>query len=734
MNWQELEAKVRKIAESHWRTPANPETIAGVKCDAVLRPSPDEIIAIEITQERNLAKLRTDLAKLATIRSAMVPEGIVVRCYFISAHEVSSLRASGQAQKVEVLELREFREKFVGKGAYEFQRKKLEFGSALDPETNKSDENKFVETGYPDRSSSKVYQVDDIAAELAAGRKIILLGEFGTGKSRCAREVFDRVSSADILFPTLAINLREHWGHLKSDIIVRSHLSSLGLSDLEDRVVRLSLGGHLSFILDGFDEIGSQSWSGEPERLKEIRRRSLVGVRDLVSKVGEKGILISGRDHYFSNDAEMFICLGLPETTLVLRCPDEFTESQAEDYLKKNTGLEEFPVWSPRKPLICQLFAKLDRKQMHELIDNSDGDVGFFESTFDAICARETRIHPSIDGTVLRGVLLGIASTGRSKNEVQEEITPSEINEVFTKVSGFSPLDEAATILQRLPYLGRVSSGSGNRRFIDDYAKSGLCGIALAEAFAVSDKRVAAARYAKPLGSFGAKFLGAKHLIGPDSIKYVKLCTAHGNTQIAADYLCSLVEVSTGQLDMSGIDVLNATIDQLHLTDLEVTGLNMHSTFVEVLQLDGTTFSKSLIKDSVFQHVAGISDASRLPDCFEKSCEFGEFSSVENVARISELPLSNGQKTLVAIIRKLFFQPGRGRMEEALLRGTSSYWDSTAAEAVVRYMLNNGIIIESQGRHGALYIPDRKHTRRMGRIRSLLGNCNDDLWSLVSQS
>lgn len=730
MNWQELEDKVRKIAESHWRTPANPETLAGVKCDAVLRPSQDEIIAIEITQERNLAKLRIDLAKLATIKSAFVPEGIVVRSYFVSAHEVSSLRASGQAQKVEVLDLREFREKFVGKEAYEFQRRKVEFGSALDPETNKGDEGKFVETGYRDRTSSRTYEVEDIAKEIASGRKIILLGEFGTGKSRCAKEVYEKISGENILFPTLAINLRDHWGHQKSDIIIRSHLSSLGLSDLEDRVVRLCLGGHISLILDGFDEIGSQSWSGEPERLKEIRRRSLVGVRDIVSKVGESGLLISGRDHYFSNDDEMFSCLGLPETTLVLRCPEEFTESQAEDYLKKNTGLEEFPDWSPRKPLICQLFAKLDRNEMRRLIDNSEGEVGFFENTFDAICARETRIHPSIDGSVLRGVLLGIASTGRSKNEVIEEITPSEINEVFTRVSGFSPLDEAATILQRLPYLGRVSSGSGNRRFIDDYAKSGLCGISLAEAFATSDRKVAAARYVKPIGSFGAKFLGAKHLIGPDPVKYVKLCTSHGNTQIAADYLCSLVAVAADEVDMTGIAVLNANIDNLQLADLEVHGLDMSSTFVDTLEMDGARFAKSSVRDCVFQHVVGVSDANRLPECFDESCVFGDFSSVENVARISELPLTNAQKTLIAIIRKLFFQPGRGRMEEALLRGTSSYWDSAAAETVVRYMIRSGIIIESQGRHGTLYIPDRKHTRRMGRIRSLLANSNDELWNL----
>lgn len=732
MNWQDFEEQVRKIAESHWSTPARPETIAGVKCDAVLHISPDEIIVIEITKEKTLAKLRTDLAKFASIRTALIPDGIVVRSYFISAHEVSSLRETGRAQKVEVLEVREFREKFVGKEKYEFERLQIEFGSALDPETNKSDENMFVETGYQDRSTGIYYNTKEITNLLEDGRKIVLLGEFGTGKSRCAKEVFKKLSNSSLLFPTLAINLRQHWGHQSFDIIVRSHLSGLGLSDLEDRAVKLTRNGNLSFILDGFDEIGSQSWSGEPERLREIRRRSLTGVRDLVEKIGDKGILISGRAHYFSNDEEMFSCLGLDQSVLTLHCPDEFTEDQAEEYLKKNTGLEEFPEWSPRKPLICQLFAKLPSDEMRQLIEGAEGEVEFFEATFDAICRRETRIHQSIDASVLKMVLLGLASESRKKNEDNEEVTPSEINSVFTQVSGFTPLDEAASILQRLPYLGRVSSGSGNRRFVDEYAKSGLRGISLADAFTTSDRRVAGEPYKKPVGVFGAKFLFNKGLIGPDAVKYVNLCTSRGNTQIAADYLVSLVESANESLVVSDVPVTRATIDQLDLSDLSVSGLNMSETFVETLILDGTDFEGSYFGDCIFNRVVGVTDEKKLPRSFDKSCEFGEFSSVENIARISDLPLSDAQKTLIAIVRKLFFQPGSGRMEEALLRGTTKYWNRDAATKIINYMHSNGIISEAQGNRGKLYVPNRKHMSRMGRLRSLLGNSKDEIWDLIS--
>ncbi|MCE8438559.1 hypothetical protein, partial [Rhodovulum sulfidophilum] len=306
--------------------------------------------------------------------------------------------------------------------------------------------------------------------------------------------------------------------------------------------------------------------------------------------------------------------------------------------------------------------------------------------------------------------------------------------EVFHKVSGFAPLDEASSILQRLPYLGRVGSGSANRRFVDDYAKSGLRGVALIEAFMTSDKSVADDNYKKPVGPFGAKFLVAHGLIGTEAEKYAKLCTSRGNTQIAADYLCSAIEGAAESINFSQVQVTNASIDRLEFVDLRVSGLHVSDTFFELLNLDGAEFIESSFENCAFQHISGVSDRSKLPPAFSDSCDFDGFSSADNVSRISELPLSNAQKTLVAIIRKLFFQPGSGRKEEALLRGTSSYWDRVAADSAVRYMLANDIISEVPGNRGKLYIPNRKFTRRMGMIRSLLRNCGDELWDVVSQS
>lgn len=293
-------------------------------------------------------------------------------------------------------------------------------------------------------------------------------------------------------------------------------------------------------------------------------------------------------------------------------------------------------------------------------------------------------------------------------------------------------MDEASSILQRLPYLGRVGSGSPNRRFVDDYAKSGLRGLALVEAFKKSDRVVAKDKYNRPLGEFGSKFLSSNGLIGKEAEKYVKYCNSHGNVQIAGDYLCSVIQCCEGELDFSGTPVMRAGIDKLDLSDIRVRGLNISNSYIEELVLQDTEFVSSVFQECIIPKITGVSDAAKLPEAFMPDCLLENFDPVDNVSRISELPLSDSQKTLIAIINKLFFQPGRGRMEEALLRGTVKYWDKKAAGEVISYMRSNSIINVVQGNRGDLYVPNRRFMRRMGQIRSLMANSNDDLWKIVS--
>jgi len=63
MSWQHFEQRIRDIASIRWNCNAVSETIAGIKCDCILKLDSDNWIAIEITEECNLEKVRSDIVR-----------------------------------------------------------------------------------------------------------------------------------------------------------------------------------------------------------------------------------------------------------------------------------------------------------------------------------------------------------------------------------------------------------------------------------------------------------------------------------------------------------------------------------------------------------------------------------------------------------------------------------------------------------------------------------------------
>ncbi len=731
MRWQDVEDQVRRIAELHWNAPCRPEDIDGVKFDAVIRVSSDEMVAIEITKEDNLGKLRGDVNKLSGLRFANFNRQVFTRCYFVTEHETSSLKAFGASQHVNVLSAEEFAEMFLGTRDYNFQRPLKDFGSSVDPVTGLPDTAKYTPIRYVREHDASRMTSSDVATLISSGRKIVLLGEFGSGKSRCIREVFEQLKPHSQISPTLAINLRENWGLPTFDLIIRNHFGALGLSAFADDMVKLVGQGRVKLLLDGFDEIGSQSWTGEAARLKEIRRKSLVGVRDLISKCRNAGLLIAGREHYFSSGEEMAECLGLDSEFDIFKCPDEFTDSEMLDYITNNTELPSAPEWMPKKPLICQLFTKLDKVDFDRITTGKHGEVEFFDNFLDALAKREQRIHGSIDPAILKGVLLNLAVRTRAKNDL-EELSPAEINEAFYEVSGHTPLDESAVMLQRLPYLGRVGSGNPNRTFIDEYAKSGLRGIALIDAIYKNDKSLLTARWHKSIGDFGARVVSSKVSHWNDVRKFGRLCASHGNHQVLCDIVCGEMELHKDDYNFGGISVENSFVSTWDFSGKRIKGLQVDNCIVGAIELEDSEFDGCSFKASEFVKVSGVASKGAMPSAFADSCEYITFTDVDVSSRISSLPISSQHKTLLMIVQKLFFQRGKARKEEALLRGSSVFWDNSAASLAIRYMLRNGIIREAPGKSGKLYAPCLEYKARMRKLKDGMSTSGDELWSAVS--
>lgn len=229
--WQDLERRIRNIASNRWNCNATTETIAGVKCDCVLKPQPDEWIIVEITEESSLEKVRTDIAKLVTVKQSLFMNNVFARCYFVMKNTpTDSMRAAGDAQKIFVRSAEEFQNEYFQYSNYVYTRKKKQFGSLINIETGEPESNIYIDVSYSNLKTGKDLSIDEIINLLKSGKKVILKGDFGLGKSRCVKQIFDILTQDVVRSPyTIAINLREHWGAKRALEILNRHFSELGL-------------------------------------------------------------------------------------------------------------------------------------------------------------------------------------------------------------------------------------------------------------------------------------------------------------------------------------------------------------------------------------------------------------------------------------------------------------------------------------------------------------------------
>ena len=120
--------------------------------------------------------------------------------------------------------------------------------------------------------------------------------------------------------------MREHWGAKRAQEILMRHFEDMGMS--ANNILQIFDRGNFVYLLDGFDEIGTQSWSSDIQRMQHIRKISVCALKDLISRV-QGGVLITGRDYFFNSDEEMLSSLGLDaKQTIIMECNPEFTEKE----------------------------------------------------------------------------------------------------------------------------------------------------------------------------------------------------------------------------------------------------------------------------------------------------------------------------------------------------------------------------------------------------------------------
>lgn len=733
-SWQVLEDHVRQLASLIWHRDAKPEQIAGVNVDCVLKVSADRYILIEITERRDLDKVREDVNKLDTARGQLFhTDAIASKCICVvgAPNITTGMVDAGKERKIDVMSLTRFERMFFDYTTYYNIRSKRQFGSSFNSLTGTIDDRQYTPVSYLYKGTSKELRINDICDLLRAGKHVVMTGEYGSGKSRCVREIFkylgDRADE-DCFYP-IGIDLRENWGLKRATEIVRRHFDDLGLEDHGAALIRGLSSNQFIFLLDGFDELGSQSWSNDAETTKNLRFQSLAGIRDLVSRTSG-GVFICGREHYFNTDEEMLSSLGLKlGDTVIIQSKTEFSEEEINQYLSSFLDDYVLPSWIPRRPLICQVIAALPPEATEEMFGSEGGDVEFWKMFMKVLCDRDANINPTFDSGALYGVLGQLARTTRTKAGNVGPITLGEVQKSFESVVGELPIEQASVMLQRLPGLGRIKAESNDRQFIDTYILDGLRAIDVINLVNKNDTSMEGVIWRNPLEQLGQRLL-AKEIQRSNAVKrYLHAANrsvSNLNRIFACDIVAAICETGLDEFDFGGLAIDEGHFVLLDLSHTSPKNLRITNSSFITLILPPKIPSGTFVSSSICESVYGVSSAKGLPSWLQIHVD--KFVPVSNVASIRKMGLSPAEEILVTIIRKTFFQKGSGRKEEALLRGLGKIATAKVANKIINKLVGDDILRTARGDEGTIYIANRAHADRMRKLLDQLNLSQDEIW------
>jgi len=737
--WVDFENSVRQYAQYIWNRPAIADRIGGVNFDCIVKISEIEIVAIEITKNKTLEKIREDIGKIQTVRMAMMMKNIMLRPFIICDYTpTQGMKDAGKENHIEVISFDEFKRMFFDFPTYHTLRSNRQFGSAVDPVTGENDSSVYTPVGYKLQNGSEI-TADDIAQKIINNEKLVLLGDYGAGKSRCFKEVFQILSerSSETLLYPIAIDLKETWGLESAVEIIRRHFMHLGMSENDtNNVIKAYNGKRLCFLLDGFDEIGSRPWSESKKTLEMLRKHALQGVKDLLSKTGA-GSLVSGRDHYFNSDQEMYSALGLnKESTITAKCKSEFNFEEFTQYLQLNNISVNLPEWLPKKPLVLKTIASLTTEQLSDLFLNSNGDeIGFWFKFIDSMCHRDSKIHAILDPETVKSVLIRLSSLTREKSQNFGPLTEAEVVNVFHEVTGTYPNEQSTVMLQRLPGLGRVSSETSDRNFVDTFILDGLRALDLSEKIHSGDQKTGDLKWLNPLQGLGSSVLGydiIKNQSHSAYISYIRnsLHRDKTNKVSISDCISGLSKARLETLDFNNIIFSEPHFGHISFEASQISNIEFSDGIFESVTLGKIDPRGVTIKNCYIENLIGISSSTGLPDWI-KDCTIKNFELVDTLTAIKNSGLTKAQTILVSILIKVYRQAGNGRLEHTLTKGLT-HVDKKSLGQVIRYLMGNGYLETSKDRGETIYKPVRKFQGRIEKILVELDRSTDDIWIYVS--
>ena len=699
---EHFENDVRRIARELWPTAEyDGAAIVGLRETDGVFDTEDCRHVLEATTSRKRAKAEEDTRKLSTLIAKLRPKSgtRAIRGWFITRDEPTAEQrrvAEKYRETINTLSFAQFQSKLIDSHTYLRCRNEYAFGSVRDPGTgDRRATVDYISLDVTDAKTGKIVSCSALSDAVAAGNVLVLLGDYGAGKSMTLRELYHDLRRVHLrgnssTFPVY-LNLRDHNGQDDPAEMLHRHAKAVGFGT-PHHLVRAWRAGYVHLLLDGFDEITALYIQGQWRRLKDNRYRTMAGIRRLIQEhprslgpasaesASRAGLLVTGRAHFFDNPSERHRALGLPSDAWEVSL-NEFTDEQIATYLEK-AGIAGFvPQWLPSRPLLVgylaatRLLADLGSEGEDEPPDPAAG----WDILLDRVANREAQIEAGIDGTTVRKILERLATMARASAGGLGPLSQESVVQAFQDVCGYPPDDRGMVLLQRLPGLGVYRDEENSRTFIDenfvDACRAGDLVAYIEHPFDFPSAVLA--RIESGTGDLGISL--AQHTAERGQLSAGRLNTAIDQ---ATRYSCSYMIVDLVRLALSAdiglersIALEGLVIPELDLggRDADLSGVRFIDCLFSRVGLDSSRDATKwpTFRACVVEALEGRVSRHDLPvETFDEECVIETFvESAETTASVLTLDLPLGTRVCLTVLKKIYEQSGSGRRENALYRG-----------------------------------------------------------------
>ena len=229
-----FEDEVRRIARALW--PEAEFSGAGFmdsrEVDGIFETE-DCIHIVEATTSRRMEKAKQDANKInKLLRKFQGKSGTrAVRGWFVTKDEPTADQRKVTDKfrsSINVLSFSQFQARLIDSKSYLSARDVYPFGSVRDPATGlheKDKEIEYVALDLVQTSSRTLVPLKGMISMVQSGSTVVLLGDYGAGKSMTLREVYRELRrkhlNSKISFFPVYLNLRDHYGQIDPSEIIR---------------------------------------------------------------------------------------------------------------------------------------------------------------------------------------------------------------------------------------------------------------------------------------------------------------------------------------------------------------------------------------------------------------------------------------------------------------------------------------------------------------------------------